>query len=131
MARAETPAEELAALCCPPTVRCHNPFLQDPLTQKWILIQLYCGLLNYFADEVVHDCTDPDALKALGECWWCQGSPAKLQLTQMQIVCEAVEALDCSQPVCWSPLELEATLTELICELTQIFTGQWVPEEQT
>lgn len=106
----------LESVCCPPPVQCNNPFLQDPLTYKWFQVQLFCALVNYLAEETVHDCTDQAELKALGECYWCQGSPAKLRNIQMQGICDNFPAFNCDQPVCWSPLELEATLTRLICE---------------
>lgn len=121
MAEACVVCEALEQSCCPPPVRCNNPFLQADMTQKWIFIQLVCGLINYLAEETVHDCTDADALKALGECYWCQGSVGKLKLLQAQKLCETFATLDCSQPVCWSPLELEATYTRLLCELAVLY----------
>jgi hypothetical protein len=105
---------------CVPTTICHNWSYQDPMTQKWVFLQLLCGIVNYYAGETLHDCTDADALKELAAPWLCQGSPAKLRAHQMEIVCEAFPLLDCSQPVCWSPLELEGAYTALICELAAI-----------
>lgn len=127
MAAARPSLEVFEALCCPPTTRCNNPFLQDPLTRKWVLLQFFCALVNYLAGETIHDCTDAAELKALGECYWCQGSVGKLELTQLQIVCDAFENLNCDQPVCWSPLELEATITRLVCELTALISGTVEP----
>jgi hypothetical protein len=126
MARSELDLT-LDAACCPPERRCNNPFLQDPMTRKWIMVQFFCALVNYFAEETVHDCTDADALKELGECYWCQGSVGKLELTQLQMVCEAFPLLNCDQPVCWSPLELEATLTRLVCELVTLIYNESQP----
>ena len=127
MAREDTILEQMEAACCPPETRCNNPFLQDPMTRKWILVQFFCALVNYIAEAAVHDCTDAAELKALGECYWCQGSVGKLELTQLQMVCEAFPALNCDQPVCWSPLELEATLTRLVCELVELLIADSQP----
>ena len=114
-------------IACAPEIICHNPFLQDPLTQKWIFLQLLCGVVNYYADEQLHDCTDADALKELAAPWLCQGSPAKLRAHQMEILCAAFPLLNCDQPVCWSPLELEGAFTALICELAALIDEERPP----
>ena len=113
---------------CVPATICHDWSLQDPMTQKWVFIQLLCAVVNYYGGEELHDCTDAEALKDLAAPWLCQGSPEKLRAHQMEILKDAFPLVNFDQPVCWSPLELEGTFTALICELTSLIEAQAEPQ---
>ena len=109
----------MAIVCDAPAVACNNPFLQAPLTQRIILARLLCAVADNLGASVT--CTD-EGLRTLAAPWLCQGSVGKLQLIQAQMICDSDLDLDCSQPVCWSPLEVEAAITALTCEIVNALT---------
>lgn len=100
--------------CTVPTVGCNASWLEAPMTQRFILMQLLCAAVNGAGGA--SEC-GLDALKAASQDWICQGSPSKLRLIQTQMICENLADVDCSQPVCWTPLELEGAITYLTCQL--------------
>lgn len=111
------------AVCDTPAVICHNPFLQDPMTQRVLLLRLMCAAAQSMGSQA--NCTD-DALKTQAANWACQGSAEKIRQLQMQMICDSTIGFDCSQPVCWTPLQIEGAMAYVICEIINQLEGEQV-----
>lgn len=99
--------------CLIPTTNCNAWYLQANDTQKYILIQL---LLQAASALGQLNSTDMATVKTLASAWFCQGGPENLRLIQAQKICATITA-DCTQPVCWTPEELEGAMTYAVCHL--------------
>ena len=60
--------------CTTPPVVCNNFSLQDPITQRYLLVHLLASTLGVT--------TDDGELQDLAANYLCQGSPAKLRLIE-------------------------------------------------
>lgn len=92
---------------------CNDPFLQAPATQQYIFNQFLCAVLNFINSSDL-DCSDLDAAQLTTEAVHCIGDPNKLRLVMTQLICANQPTIDCSQPVCWSPEDLQAQQLYLV-----------------
>ena len=94
-------------------IHCNDQSLNSPTVQRKIWRQFLCLILDNLVPATV--CTEA-ALLAASEDLLCQGSPAKLRLTQVQTMCDLL-AIDCNPTECLTPMQEEAIITYLVCEI--------------
>lgn len=95
-----------------PTI-CRRWDLQSPAMQRYLLLQL----LNYVNGLLGGTRYELSVLKEAGNQAACQGSPALLQLLQAEGIVELLPSVDQSQPVCWTPIELEGAIAYIMCKI--------------
>ncbi len=96
------------ALCDTPSVICNQFNLQDPITQRYLLVHLLASTLGTTTDDA--------ELKELSAGYICQGSPAKLRTEESTLIAAAdLAGVDLTHVACWSPLDLEAVMAYLVC----------------
>jgi len=96
------------AVCDTPNTICNQFNLQDPLTQRYLLIHLLASTLGVT--------TDDGELQTLAAGYLCQGSPAKLRTEEATAIAAAdLPGVDLSHITCWDPLQLEAVMAYLTC----------------
>lgn len=77
--------------------------------QSWLLLQLLNSLLTSPLELA--------ALKVAAQGYVCQGSPSQIKLGEAAAIAAGLIRPDLSQPVCWTPLELEGAIAYVICKL--------------
>lgn len=105
--------------CQTPTVTCNRWDLQSPAMQKWLLIQA----LNYINSVLGGTLYTADQLEAGAEGWVCQGSPNKIDEQIAMGIVSNVPAINTSQPVCWTPLQIEGALAFILCKVLSSALG--------
>jgi hypothetical protein len=88
--------------------------------QRFLLLQLLCAANAAIGGIALCDLT---SLKAASQAWVCQGSPAALQAQQANLIVANLAGVNTSQPVCWTPSELEGAITYIICNLLNTIEG--------
>lgn len=102
--------------CEAPAVRCNDQSLNSPTVQTRIWRQFLCRILLDLDPGT--DCSE-EVLLAAAEPWLCQGSPAKLRLDQVQQICESDLDIDCSAQDCLTPLQEQAIISYLVCQIIE------------
>jgi hypothetical protein len=99
-------------------VRCNANAFNSPTVRRKILRQFLCATLLELVPGT--ECTEA-ALLIASESLLCQGSPAKLQMTQLQVICDTLD-IDCSAQDCLTPMQEEAIISYLICQILDAIT---------
>lgn len=94
-------------------IRCNNPFFSSPTVQRKILRQFLCAIADSLNPET--SCTEANLLASSADLL-CQGSPDKLRMTQMQVICDQLD-IDCEPVDCLTPMQEEAIITYLVCRI--------------
>lgn len=80
--------------------------------QRYLLLQLLCAVADNLGATVT--CTT-DGYEELAANFLCQGSTAKIQALQAQLIVDELAEVDDSQPVCMDPAVIEGAIANIIC----------------
>lgn len=100
-------------VCTSPPVACNNQSLNSATVQRKIWRQFLCLILAELSPGT--ECTNA-ALLVAADNWLCQQSTQKLQLLQVQQMCENLD-IDCTAKDCLTPLQEEAIISYLVCSI--------------
>ncbi len=121
--------------CIAPPVICNAGYLQDPITQRYLLMHMLASLINLAGGDVP---TDDGELFAASEGYLCQGSPAKLRTAEASAIAAAsLDGVDLTHVTCYSPLAIESAIAYLTCTAlgasppSSSFPFTWSPDSIT
>lgn len=99
--------------CSTPNVICNQFNLQDPITQRYLLMHLLASIINEAGGDVP---TGDGELFDAGAGYVCQGSPAKLRTEEATAISAAeLPGVDLSHITCYDPLQIESAIAYLTC----------------
>lgn len=96
------------------SIRCNDQTLTGESTQQNIWLQFLC-LIAQNVDPAGGECAATDLLSDANTLV-CAGGKARQKMIQAQVICDNLE-VDCTQPVCYTPDQIEAMISILVCRI--------------
>jgi hypothetical protein len=98
---------------CVPEVTCNRWDLLSISVQKSLLLQLLASINAALGGTAYTS----DQLKEAADAYRCQGSVSKIDEQIAYNILTYLDGADATQPVCWTPLELEGALAFIVCSI--------------